>query len=136
MSRSGYSDDYDDSVLLNLYRQAVHSAFHGSRGQHFLRKLRDALDALPVKRLITDEIRDEAGDVCALGAVDPTVDGYDADDLAKRFGIARAMAAEIVYINDEWLTDACHKSETPEERWTRMRAWVEEQIVADPAKER
>ena len=127
MSRSGYSDDCDN---LNLYRAAVNRALRGARGQHFLRKLRDALDAMPVKRLIAHEIANDAGEVCALGAVDPHPKGdpYDPYDMAAHYGIAWSMAAEIAYMNDEWVW---RTNETPEERWTRMRAWVEEQIQPD-----
>lgn len=102
----------------------------GYRGQHLLRKLRDALDAMPNKRLITDAIKNEAGEVCALGALDPNVEEYDAIYLAEHFGIAYALAAEIVYQNDEammWRGE----SETPERRWTRMRAWVDAQILKE-----
>jgi hypothetical protein len=135
MSRSGYTDDGDSDIPLELYRQAVHRATTGYRGQHLLRRLRDALDAMPTKRLITGNIEDEAGNVCALGALDPTAPKYDegwCDDyehprkLAKHFGIAPALAAEIVYMNDEY---DWRGSETPEQRWTRMRKWVDEQIV-------
>ncbi len=135
MSRSGYSDDCEN---LALWRSAVDRATFGKRGQAFMRKLRDALDAMPNKRLIIDAIADESGNVCALGAVDPKAPAYEAEELADHFGIARALAAEIVYRNDE---DAplyeerdiagrfvrC-EAETPEKRWTRMRAWVEKQI--------
>jgi hypothetical protein len=124
MSRSGYTDDYE---YPNIYRASVDRSLHGARGQHFLRKLRDALDAMPRKRLITNAIKDDAGEVCALGAVDPDFKGYDAEDLAAHFGIARAMAAEIVYMNDE----IPYSSETPEQRWTRMRAWVSAQLRAE-----
>ncbi len=130
MSRSGYSDDYEGS--LDLYRQAVHRATTGYRGQHLLKKLRDALDAMPVKRLITDAIKDDSGDVCALGALDPNFKGYDAEDLAVHFGIARSLAAEIVYENDE--ADRWRRTETPEARWIRMRAWVEAQILPEPVR--
>lgn len=130
MSRSGYSDDCDN---LQLWRQAVDNATFGQRGQAFLKKLRDALDAMPTKRLITDAIRNEAGEVCALGAVDPTVTAYEAEELAKHFGIARALAAEIVYVNDERTAWYRADNETPEERWTRMRAWVAQQIGQDDA---
>lgn len=61
-----------------------------------LKKLLAALDAMPVKRLIANVIRNAAGDVCALGAIDPTVKEYDAEDLARHFKIAHALAAEIV----------------------------------------
>lgn len=127
MSRSGYSDDCNN---VQLWRQAVQRATTGYRGQHLLKRLLAALDAMPVKRLIADAIKDESGDVCALGALDPTVDEYSATYLAEHFKIARALAAEIVYMNDEaqaWR----YKNETPEERWVRMRAWVEEQILPD-----
>jgi len=140
MSRSGYSDDRDDyDYPLALYRGAVKRAVTGYRGQHLLRKLRDALDAMPVKRLITDAIKDSAGDVCALGALDSTAPAYEpdwddgdhAEKLAKHFGVATALAAEIVYMNDEFLQWRS-QDETPEERWTRMRAWVDSQIVESP----
>jgi len=145
MSRSNYSDDCEN---LGLWRGAVQRATFGYRGQAFLRKLRDALDAMPDKRLIADAIKDEHGNVCALGAVDPTVEIYHAEELAEHFGIARALAAEIVYINDErgegdWVRGegpaqnpwgyppyvwvAC----TPEERWRQVRAWVGEQIIGE-----
>jgi hypothetical protein len=127
MSRSGYSDDCEN---VQLWRAAVDRAILGKRGQRFMRKLRDALDAMPVKRLIAGEIANGRGEVCALGAVDPntTLDPEDRDAVGQHFGIAPAMAAEIVYMNDEWSWRA---TETPEERWQRMRAWVEKQIGPD-----
>jgi hypothetical protein len=134
MSRSGYSDDCEH---LALWRGAVHRATTGYRGQHFLRKLRDALDAMPVKRLIADAIQNATGEVCALGALDPSPKSYEARDLANHFGIAWALAAEIVYENDEahrfsWIRDIdgkfIRRDETPEDRWARMRAWVDKEI--------
>ena len=134
MSRSGYSDDCEHVAL---WRGAVKRATRGYRGQHLLKQLCAALDAMPVKRLIADAIVNDAGDVCALGALDATAPPYSADDcddwdyarnLAKHFNIAHALASEIVYMTDEaaiWL------AETPEQRWTRMRAWVDTQIVPD-----
>lgn len=127
MSRSGYSDDCNN---VQLWRAAVDRATFGGRGQAFMRKLRDALDAMPVKRLITDAIADERGDVCALGAVDPKAPHYEAEELATHFGIARALAAEIVYVNDE-ASGWRYPDETPEHRWTRVRAWVAKQIGPD-----
>jgi hypothetical protein len=140
MGRSGYTDDYDEDIPACLWRQAVHRATTGYRGQHLLRKLRDALDAMPVKRLIADAIKDDAGDVCALGALDPNAPRYQGDDwygdhareLAKHFGVAHSLAAEIVYMNDESMSWRS-KDETPEARWVRMRAWVDAQIKPDEA---
>jgi hypothetical protein len=130
MSRSGYSDDCDN---LQLWRGAVDRALLGARGQQFLKKLRAALDAMPVKRLIAYEIANTSGDVCALGSVDPhcSVDPEDRDAVGQHFGIAPAMAAEIVYENDEGLGRWSGDKETPEARWVRMRAWVEKQIGPD-----
>ena len=129
MSRSCYSDVCDN---VELYRAAVDRATFGKRGQSFMRKLRDALDAMPVKALITDEIANSAGQVCALGAVDPitTIDPEDPIAVGAHFNIARSLAAEIVYENDE---GNYSRPETPEERWIRMRAWVAKQIGPEDA---
>src|SRR5690348_13620283 len=113
MSRSGYTDDCDNVCL---WRAAVDSALHGKRGQAFLREMLAALDALPNKRLIVNELVSD-GECCALGAVAlkrgtdvAAVDTYDPDQLSDVFGIAPAMAAEIMWINDE------RRAATPEER--------------------
>lgn len=137
MSRSGYTDDYDDSDYpLGLYRGSVERAIRGKRGQSLLREMADAMDAMPVKELIAEEIVVD-GAACALGVVAmkrgmdvSKLDPEDADTIANKFGIAPSMAREIVYMNDE----ACYRNETPSERWTRMRKWVAKQIVeATPA---
>lgn len=161
MSRSGYTDDCEDVLALGRWRAAVRSAMRGRRGQAFLKELLAALDAMPDKRLIInslkidgDQIRygdpeiivggDELvdggghvapmGAVCALGAIGEArgmdmsgLDPHESEMIADAFGIARAMACEIVYYNDE-----CGSSrETPEERWVRMRKWVESRIRKD-----
>lgn len=136
MSRSGYTDDFDLDAPSQLWRQAVHRAATGYRGQHLLKKLRAALDAMPVKRLIAHAIQDEKGEVCALGALDPKAPAYPDDDygyakdLANHFNCAHALAAEIMYMNDEYMDWRDH-NETPEARWVRMRAWVESQILPE-----
>lgn len=137
MSRSGYSDDCDGWALIR-WRGAVSSAMRGKRGQAFLRELLETLDAMPERRLLAITINTNEG-VCALGSVtrargidtsdldsiDPYDDAGDSGEaLAKRLGIASAMAREIVFMNDEgWY------GETPEGRWNRMRAWVAEQLA-------
>lgn len=137
MSRSGYSDDCDGLALIR-WRGAVSSAMRGKRGQAFLRELLETLDAMPERRLLAITINTNEG-VCALGSVtrargidtsdldsiDPYDDAGDSGEaLAKRLGIASAMAREIVFMNDEgWY------GETPEGRWNRMRAWVAEQLA-------
>jgi hypothetical protein len=131
MSRSGYSDDLDWGSL-NLYRANVARTIAGKKGQAFLKEMLAALDALPEKRLIHDEL-EAHGEVCAIGAVGKArgikMDGIDPEDreaVAELFHITPMLAAEIVYMNDEWGVG----KETPEDCWTRMRKWVADQIVA------
>lgn len=132
MGRSGYSDDYDmENWSLIRWRGQVASAIRGKRGQAFLRELIDALDAMPEKRLIADEL--QAGNqVCAIGSVgvrrgiDMTkLDPEDYDGLAGTFGIAHQLVQEIEWMNDEgppW-------NATPEIRWQYMRKWAEKQLL-------
>lgn len=103
----------------------VASAMRGKRGQKLLRDLLDALDSMPVKRLIADELVKD-GEYCALGALGAkrgidmsNIDPTDADKVGELFDIAPCMAQDIVYTNDEYFS-----SRTPEERWQKMRDWV------------
>jgi hypothetical protein len=136
MSRSGYSDDCEN---VELYRASVSRALRGQRGQAFLRELVATLDAMPEKALIAQELIDERGGCCAIGAVCKAraidvsrVDYEDQDSVARKIGVARCMAAEIAYMNDE----ACRQIETPGERWVRMRKWAAENITSEtPASE-
>lgn len=138
MSRPGYRDDTDDNWALIRWRGAVASAIRGQRGDAFLHEMLAALDALPVKELRGGAFICE-GEVCALGAVavarkievDPMLTGPDpghsADEMAALFGIPKALAAEIMFENDEgtWGT------ETPAKRFTRMRKWITDNIEAN-----
>ena len=132
MSRSGYTDDCENVWALFRWRGAVASAIRGKRGQAFLKEMLAALDAIPSKRLIADEL-EAHGEVCALGAVgskrgiDMTkVDSYDRDTIAGTFNIPLALAAEIMFENDE--AGGYWNNETPERRWDRVRRWVASQI--------
>ena len=128
--RSGYSEDCDGNEL-TMWRGAVNSAIRGKRGQAFLKELLLALDALPQKRLIAEEL--QAGcEVCAIGSVGlkrgvdmADIDVEDAERIGKVFGIAPALVKEIESINDD---DLCWRNETPERRFIRVRNWVVEQI--------
>lgn len=138
MSRSGYSDDYGCENLreLTMWRGAVASAIGGKRGQAFLREMLSCLDHLPNQgRLIADDLIRQGSrvyaDVCAIGSVGVTrglhmldLDPSDRDQVAAAFGIAPALVAEIEYINDE----GSYWTETPEQRFARVRDWVEAQI--------
>ena len=142
MSRSGYSDDCEN---IGLWRAAVSRATYGKRGQALLREMAAALDAMPVKELITGDVVRDDGHVCAIGSVAlargldvSKLDVHDGEDVAKAFGVARALACEIAYENDEcgdrWGTDENGNHvrlppETPAQRWTRMRAWVDGNLI-------
>jgi hypothetical protein len=135
MGRSGYVDDCDDQWAAIRWQGALASSIRGKRGQAFFRELIDALDAMPVKRLIPNDLRKD-GEVCALGAVGAkrgmnleSLDPHEAEVLSGEFGIAEPLVREIEYRNDEggpW-----DRPETPEERWTRMRAWAVNKLKTD-----
>jgi hypothetical protein len=135
MSRSGYSDDCEN---IELWRTAVRNATYGKRGQAMLRELADALDAMPEKRLIANELQTADGEFCTIGVLGhvrgvdmKNIEPEDRYAVADAFNIAPALAAEIVYENDEndyrWVGNQ-RVQETPEERWTRMRAWVQSNL--------
>lgn len=134
MSRSGYMDDWDgDDWQAALCLGRVARAMKGKRGQAFLKEMLAALDAMPEKQLITNELETTEGAVCAIGSVgkargvDMTkLDPEDPDGVAAAFGIAPSMAREIVYMNDE----GGDYEETPEARFIRLRSWVARQIRA------
>lgn len=167
MSRSGYSDD-NDPLALGRWRQAVRRALEGKRGQALLRDLVDALDAMEDKRLYPGSFSTPDGEFCALGVLGAKRgirvddlgdedDGCDPAAVGMRFGIAPAMAAEIMYLNDEgvidtWLwveVEICgpmrpnwpewglhtrqvrvHNDAHPQKRWMRMREWAARHLKA------
>lgn len=133
MSRSGYmeyeAESHEEQWAHIRWRGAVKSAIRGKRGQQLLCELRDGMDAMPDKKLISDTLEKD-GCFCALGVVgkyrDMDMTGLDAQDseqVAGAFDIAEALAREIVYTNDEnpFL-------ETDEQRWRRVRWWVQSNI--------
>lgn len=129
MSRSGYNDDCEPWDLIR-WRGAVNSAIQGKRGQAFLKEMLAALDALPEKKLISREL-EQGGAVCAIGAVGKArgidmsdIDPEDTEVVAELFGVADAMAKEIVFMNDEY----DWRTETPEARFIRMRRWIDDSI--------
>jgi hypothetical protein len=139
MSRSGYadSDDYDDHWATIMWRGAVASAIRGARGQAFLKEMLTALDALPERKLVANDLETKDGDVCAIGAVGKargidmaSIDPEEREEVAHAFKIAPALAAEIMYENDEAV--AYWREETPEVRFDRMRRWIVSLIKDEP----
>lgn len=130
MSRSGYIEDCEQWDLIR-WRGAVNSAIKGKRGQAFLLEMHRAMKALPEPKLIANDLEAE-GAVCAIGAVGrargvdmSALDPEDRDKVADVFGISPALAAEIVFMNDE----AEWRIETPEQRYARMLKWIEVQLL-------
>ena len=128
MSRSEYSDDIDQWELIK-WRGQVASAIRGQWGQAFLQELLEALDQMPEKRLIRNNMRDQSGCVCTLGAIGAkrgldldSIDPHDYEQLSRTFGIAHQLAQEIMFLNDD-------VNDTPEHRWQRMRNWVVANLV-------
>lgn len=170
MSRSGYTDDNDDPLAHGRWRQAVKRALEGRRGQALLSELVQALDAMPDNRLYPGSFATAEGEFCTLGVLgqrrgtkmDDLLDFYgdcDTSLVGDRFDIAPAMAAEIMYVNDEYAVDEwkwvdveicgpmpphhfhpygqkhkrsvrIHNDNHPQERWQAMRKWAAEQIAA------
>lgn len=149
MSRHSYVDDEEYPGQFALYRQRVARALRGKRGQKFLRELAAELDAMPLRELGRGGLVDEeSGKACTLG-VAALCRGVDAETLmsvedcehneyvSKLLDIAECMAAEIAYENDEHGIvcvggPVSVRRETDAERWTRMRAWVREQLREAP----
>ena len=160
MSRSGYTDECDDQWALIRWRGAVNSAISGKRGQQFLRELAAALEAMPEKRLIADELQTDGG-FCTLGVIGAArgvdlanLDPYDRERVSAVMNVAPALAAEIMYENDEsidrdeWIdieivgpmrphypdwgrhtrTVRVNAQRVEERRWRYMREWVRKHL--------
>lgn len=130
MSRSGYSDDIEDQWSFIRWRGCVASAIRGKRGQALLREMLEALDAMPVKALIAEEL-ELNGEYCALGVLGKKrgidmsqLDPGEPTEIGIAFNIASPLAQEIVYHNDE----GNPYNFTPEKRWQYMRNWVANNI--------
>ena len=140
MGRHGYSDDLDQRQLA-MWRGRVMSSIRGKRGQKMLHDLRDALDAMPEKRLVSRTLQDTRGGVCALGCLSRSMGrdfveyvGVEDDDmvelngeLATLFDVAECLVQEVEFRNDE---GSPYGGETSEQRWKRMRQWVDKNISA------
>lgn len=135
MGRHGLCDDGDNEDILayGRWRGAVASAIRGKHGQAFLRELLAALDAIEAQRLIGEDLENQHGEVCALGAVGrargldlQSVDYEDPEAVAKFFGVNEKLAQEIMWVNDEWT----RRNNVPAmmDRYQSVRRWVLENI--------
>lgn len=149
MSRSGYIDDGEQWDFIR-WRGQVASAMRGKRGQAFLLEMWKAMQTLPEPKLIANDLEAD-GLVCAIGAVGKArgidMSKLDPDDyftVAGAFGVPYQLAQEIVFMNDEGFPDRYVEAPgpqrhgrpgvwvrirlTPEERFERMKKWIEENL--------
>jgi hypothetical protein len=150
MSRFGSDDFYEEfpnQSLLWWHNAETHLA--GAKGQKVLRELRDAMLAMPERKLIRGRLADEQGHVCAVGAlavargesVDELaaritfdkwgdVDSYDAEDITiaigRQIGLKEVMSTLLAQVNDDaW---GAPIDETDEQRFERVLAWIEKKL--------
>lgn len=133
MSRSGYVDDECDHWAHIRWRGQVSSSIRGKRGQKMLRDTLAALDAMPKKELIADDLECPNG-VCALGALGRSrgidmsdLDPHDTERVGLVFDIADPLVREVVWMNDE----GTYRDETPRQRYERMRSWIISNLHGD-----
>ena len=151
MSRVHYTNDDWGSIeaTLNYGRWERNSVttLRSKRGQAALRELEQALLALPEPKLYANTFCEvtEEGEVqaCVLGALayvrglevpDSFNWGEDSDPAEEQaywanaaFGIAYTLAWNLIERNDE-----IYGKLTPEERYTKMLAWIRDQLTGAP----
>lgn len=136
MSRILYSDDEDFPGQFELWQANCERSIQGKKGQTELKALREALLALPEKRLLAHQLYNKQGEVCAIGAYarhkgedltqwDPNGDEANHDEVGAACGMPKLVAWSVVCQNDV----CCGNTKiTPEQRYSKMLAWVEEQL--------
>lgn len=149
--RINYSEDEDFNNQALLWEANQERCIRGRKGQAALYELEAALLALPEKRLITDELENAAGDVCAIGALarfkgkdNPRV-VYDSGqptlangeilpdeveeatlDTARELGVPRLVALAVVRENDD--DNYYPIATTPEQRYEKVLGWTREAL--------
>jgi hypothetical protein len=130
--RISYAEDEDFAGQFFLWQANCERSLRGRQGQAELRELREALLALPEKRLIFGKLEDEQGGVCAVGAyakrkgIDLSKCDVDdeTDHVGIKAGMPRLVAWKVVEMNDVEFENL-----TPEERYAKMLAWVESKLT-------
>ena len=129
MSRITYTEEEAFAGQVALWQANCARSLRGKKGQAELFALREALLALPVKRLLRDELYNDAGEVCAIGAYGKykgvDIFKYDPedtchDDIGVEGGMPRLVAWKVVEMNDEEFDRV-----SPEQRYEKMLSWVE-----------
>lgn len=139
-------DSVEDELRGWAFQANCERAVKGKKGQAFLQELEAALIAMPEKKLVP-RFQNELGYVCPLSAVylkrkiaegktrDQALDelersippdgyGWDATVAASEaLKIVKPLAYQVMYVNDE----DCYGA-TPEERYSRVLAWVRSEL--------
>lgn len=155
MSRFG--DDGDGDYPSHWWQIDLERALTSGRGQRFLREIEAALLAMPEHKLIegalvTYDEEEQYGTVCAVGAFaayramqggqtwsqalaaiaekwgnGEQDDHWNTQTLGRSLGLARTVAYELAFQNDEqaWVTD--------EARWEGVLVWVRSKIKQEAA---
>lgn len=151
---SRFWDDGDGDLPSVFHDIDLHRRLTSGRGQRILRDILDGLILMPEWRLVDGWIAqapDEDapyGAVCVVGAyaayqrvkageswteaVDVLAErwGGEQDDawvtqqLGRSVGLAKAVAIELAWLNDEMFSNL-----SPEERWHEMVGWIWGQII-------
>lgn len=154
--------DEFDHLRAAGWRANVRRCVGSRKGQVFMWELYLALESLPDRALVTGALVDLEGSYCTLGALaryrgltipeslrvtdEGEPDDYEfAEAMGPFFGIKGMLAREVMYANDEaddwhdvpgpptrpWCSTPS-RTDSPKERWQRMRAWVVEQLRGIP----
>lgn len=154
-------DDYDPQFAneWDLWEANWLRHLRGANGQEVLRDLRDALLALPERKLIEGRLADEQGCVCTVGAlalyrrtlsgerpedvldelrnlIKPDerwgdIDAYEAEERTVACGVGLGLKRMMAMALAGKNDDWYADDKTPEQRFERVLKWVESKI-ADP----
>lgn len=132
-----YPESLEEVMAAGRWARNSVTTLNSKRGQTALRELRDALLALPQKRLVTDTFCevDEEGNInaCVLGAL-ALHKGFKPDDLiildgesasetadwaSNNLGLVYTLAWNLVEMNDEQFS-----LKTPEQRYEAFMEWL------------
>ena len=144
MSRHWEGENDSDLWMLDYGRwtRNMKVAPGSKNGQRYLRELKAALEAMPLRRLLRGELAGYAPGneelVCALGAFAMykgtsfnDLDAYQGADgsieLAQAHGMTQTLAYMVGIENDRTRWDVAARSlrpESPEQTWQRMYDWT------------
>ena len=139
--RVDYSEDEDYGGQFNLWQANCRRSRQGKKGQAALRELEAALMNMPVKRIQKDVFVEPSGETCAIGALMldrkvsagmtrvqavaecSALEPLDTEEHGISIGLPRLVAWSVAVENDEF-----YRTESPEERYLRILAWVRKQL--------